>query len=56
MAAALRRAGAEHLVLSTDSDWLRDLAGHLRRGETALRAAAPGRVGVRGLVHPEART
>ena len=45
VAAALRRVGAEHLVLSTDSDWLRDLAGHLRRGETALRAAAPGRAG-----------
>jgi uncharacterized protein (DUF58 family) len=31
VAAALRRAGAEHLVLSTDGDWLRDLAAHLRR-------------------------
>jgi hypothetical protein len=30
-------------VLSTDADWLRDLATHLRRGENALRAAAPGR-------------
>jgi uncharacterized protein (DUF58 family) len=31
VAAALRRAGADHLVLSTEGDWLRDLAGHLRR-------------------------
>ena len=38
VAAALRRAGAEHLVLSTQGDWLRTLAGHLRRSETALRA------------------
>jgi uncharacterized protein (DUF58 family) len=31
VAAALRRAGADHLVLSTEGDWLRDLAAHLRR-------------------------
>jgi uncharacterized protein (DUF58 family) len=31
VAAALRRAHADHLVLSTAGDWLRDLAGHLRR-------------------------
>jgi uncharacterized protein (DUF58 family) len=31
VAAALRRAHADHLVLSTSGDWLRDLAGHLRR-------------------------
>jgi uncharacterized protein (DUF58 family) len=31
VAAALRRAGADHLVLSTAGDWLRDLAAHLRR-------------------------
>jgi uncharacterized protein (DUF58 family) len=43
VAAALRRAGADHLVLSTGGDWLRDLAGHLRRGEAALRAATPAR-------------
>jgi uncharacterized protein (DUF58 family) len=43
VAAALRRATADHLVLSTDGDWLRDLAGHLRRGEAALRAATPAR-------------
>jgi uncharacterized protein (DUF58 family) len=30
VAAALRRAHADHLVLSTSGDWLRDLAGHLR--------------------------
>jgi uncharacterized protein (DUF58 family) len=43
VAAALRRATADHLVLSTKGDWLRDLAGHLRRGEAALRAATPAR-------------
>jgi uncharacterized protein (DUF58 family) len=31
VAAALRRANADHVVLSTSGDWLRDLAGHLRR-------------------------
>ena len=41
VAAALRRAGADHLVLSTAGDWLRDLAGHLRRSEAAFRA--PGK-------------
>jgi uncharacterized protein (DUF58 family) len=34
VAAALRRAGADHLVLSTEGDWLRDLAAHLRRTHT----------------------
>ena len=43
VAAALRRAGADHLVLSTEGDWLRDLATHLRRGEAALRATSPAR-------------
>jgi uncharacterized protein (DUF58 family) len=38
VAAALRRAGADHLVLSTAGDWLRDLAGHLRRSRFAVRA------------------
>ena len=38
VAAALRRVGADHLVLSTEGDWLRTLAGHLRRSE--LRVAA----------------
>jgi uncharacterized protein (DUF58 family) len=47
VAAALRSAGADHLVLGTDGDWLRDLAGHLRRAErmrhAALVAGGPGR-------------
>jgi len=43
VADALRRTTADHLVLSTGGDWLRDLATHLRRGEAALRAATPGR-------------
>ena len=47
VAAALRRAGADHLVLSTDGDWLRDLAVHLRRADLvrhgALVAGGPGR-------------
>ena len=46
VASALRAAGADHLVLSTEGDWLRDLAGHLRRGEAALRAGAPTRAAV----------
>jgi uncharacterized protein (DUF58 family) len=37
VAAAIRHARADHLVLSTDGDWLRTLAGHLRRSEHALR-------------------
>jgi uncharacterized protein (DUF58 family) len=47
VAAALRRTGADHLVLSTDGDWLKGLAAHLRRGEAALRAAAPTRAAAR---------
>jgi uncharacterized protein (DUF58 family) len=47
VAAALRRAGADHVVLSTGGDWLRDLAGHLRRADnmrrSALAAGGPGR-------------
>jgi uncharacterized protein (DUF58 family) len=47
VAAALRGAGVDHLVLGTDGDWLRDLAGHLRRAENmrraALAAGGPGR-------------
>ena len=54
VAAALRRAGADHLVLSTDGDWLRDLAGHLRRAEQVRRGAmAAGGPGARGA--PRAR-
>jgi uncharacterized protein (DUF58 family) len=41
--AAIRRSGADHLVLSTAGDWLRVLAGHLRRSEAAMRASNPGR-------------
>jgi len=47
VAAALRSAGVDHLVLGTDGDWLRDLAGHLRRAErmrhAAMVAGGPGR-------------
>jgi uncharacterized protein (DUF58 family) len=39
VAAALRRAGAQHLVLSTADDWLRDLAAFLRRHQPILRGA-----------------
>ena len=42
VAAALRRAGADHLVLSTGGDWLRALAGHLKRSELRMRGG-PGR-------------
>lgn len=34
VAAALRRCGADQLVLTTQGDWLRELAGHLRRSES----------------------
>ena len=37
--AALRRVGADHLVLSTEGDWLKDFAGHLRRSEMRVRRA-----------------
>jgi hypothetical protein len=37
VADGIRDARADHLVLSTDGDWLRDLAAHLRRSEHALR-------------------
>jgi uncharacterized protein (DUF58 family) len=43
----IRHAGADHLVLSTAGDWLRTLAGHLRRSEAALRAGAPARASVK---------
>ena len=47
VASALRHAGADHLVLSTDGDWLRDLAAHLRRADqmrrSAMAAGGPGR-------------
>jgi len=38
VAAALRRAGADHVVLFTQGDWLRDFAHHLRRGEATVHA------------------
>jgi uncharacterized protein (DUF58 family) len=47
VAQALRRAGADHVVLSTAGDWLRVFAGHLRRSEAALRSGAPARAAVR---------
>ncbi|HYM58478.1 MAG TPA: DUF58 domain-containing protein [Solirubrobacteraceae bacterium] len=40
VAVALRRAAADHLVLSTKGDWLRELAGHLRRSEASRRRRA----------------
>jgi uncharacterized protein (DUF58 family) len=47
VASALRHAGADHLVLSTDGDWLRELAAHLRRADQvrrgAMAAGGPGR-------------
>jgi uncharacterized protein (DUF58 family) len=46
VAAGLRRAGADHVVLSTAGDWLRVFAGHLRRGEAALRAGGSTRAAV----------
>jgi uncharacterized protein (DUF58 family) len=45
--ASLRRAGADHVELSTGGDWLRIFASHLRRGEAALRAGAPARAAIR---------
>jgi hypothetical protein len=42
VATMLRRANADHVVLSTAGDWLRELAGHLRRyhgGPPAVRGA-----------------
>ena len=47
VAGALREAGVEHVVLSTQGDWLRDLAGHLRRSEIMSRAAGLARVAAR---------
>jgi len=42
VAAALARTGAEHLVLSTGGEWLRELSAHLRRAEQVRRRAAAG--------------
>jgi uncharacterized protein (DUF58 family) len=43
VADAIRHARADHLVLSTAGDWLRDLATHLRRSQHAQRAARSAR-------------
>jgi uncharacterized protein (DUF58 family) len=43
VASAIRHARADHLVLSTGGDWLRQLATHLRRSEHALRGMRTGR-------------
>ena len=51
VAAALRRTGADHVVLSTEGDWLRTFAGHLRRSEAALRAGSPSRSAVSARLH-----
>lgn len=47
-AVALRRAGADHLVLRTDDDWLRVLAAHLTRARRLRLTQQPLPVGVRG--------
>jgi uncharacterized protein (DUF58 family) len=41
VAAALRRVGTDHVVLSTEGDWLRELAGYLRRAHILHRGTAP---------------
>jgi uncharacterized protein (DUF58 family) len=51
VAAALRGAGAEHVVLSTAGDWLKTLAGHLRRGEASVRTAGSTRAAVAARLH-----
>ncbi|HEX8106014.1 MAG TPA: DUF58 domain-containing protein [Solirubrobacteraceae bacterium] len=43
VARGIRSAGADHVVLSTEGDWLRVLAGHLRRTERAGRPDAAAR-------------
>ena len=53
VAASLRRAGADHVVLSTEGDWLREFAHHLRRGEAAVRAGSPSRSAVVARLHGE---
>ena len=39
VAKALRSTGADHVVLSTEGDWLREFAHHLRRTEAKQRVA-----------------
>jgi uncharacterized protein (DUF58 family) len=41
--AEIRSAGADHVILSTQGDWLRELAAHLRRTERAGRPGAGAR-------------
>ncbi len=41
--AEIRGAGADHILLTTDGDWLRELATHLRRTERAGRPGAGAR-------------
>jgi len=53
VAASLRRTGADHVVLSTEGDWLREFAHHLRRGEAAVRAGSPSRAAVVARLHGE---
>ena len=57
VAAALRRAGADHLVLSTGGDWLHDLAAHLRRADQMRRGAmasgGPGRAAAAAMPQPQ---
>ncbi len=43
VASEIRSAGADHVVLSTEGDWLRDFAAHLRRTERAGRPDAAAR-------------
>jgi len=43
VAATMREAAIDHLVLSTRGDWLRVLAGHLKRSELVARAAGNAR-------------
>jgi uncharacterized protein (DUF58 family) len=51
VASALRGAGADHVTLSTSGDWLKTLAGHLRRSEASLRAAGSTRAAVAARLH-----
>jgi uncharacterized protein (DUF58 family) len=51
VARALRGAGADHVVLSTSGDWLKTLAGHLKRGEASLRAGGSTRTAVAARLH-----
>ncbi|MFM7069126.1 MAG: DUF58 domain-containing protein [Actinomycetes bacterium] len=43
IARALREAGADHLQLRTDSDWLMDLARHVTQRRRQSASASPGR-------------